>query len=138
MVQRVQSDLAVAGSFADFLHRSNAVFRTSHTQETERKLHRHHHHHHHKNMKHVEASGNMHEHVVTPDSIHLDQLENGDIQLQQLKTAGDIGVNSTTVEIGDQDDTHISESTGVTSTALVKGELILDDDGEEEPELHAL
>lgn len=33
MVHRVQSDLAVAGSFADFLHRSNTVFRSSQSRE---------------------------------------------------------------------------------------------------------
>ena len=33
MTHRVQLDLAVAGSFADFLHRSNVVFRSSHSTQ---------------------------------------------------------------------------------------------------------
>lgn len=33
MTYRVQLDLAVAGSFADFLHRSNVVFRSSHSTQ---------------------------------------------------------------------------------------------------------
>jgi hypothetical protein len=33
MTHRVQLDLAVAGTFADFLHRSNVVFRSSHSTQ---------------------------------------------------------------------------------------------------------
>jgi len=52
MVHRVQSDLAVAGSFADFLHRSNAVFRTSHQSEQHRPPSHHHQHAHHQHAHH--------------------------------------------------------------------------------------
>lgn len=125
MVHRVQSDLAVAGSFADFLHRSNTVFRTSTsvTKEVEQKsLHAH-------TRRHKPRAGSQESvHVTsqTRDEVQLSQLENGNLQVQSVS----------------HDDIELTEAettvTGATSTALVKSELYLDSDGDEVAETHAL
>ena len=104
MVHRVQSDLAVAGSFADFLYRSNAVFRTSHAHDegkpgaapkrrrshTKDKASNHYHQHHQHHQ--------YHQHHVSPDDIQLEQLESGE---QREKLTEDTGKKQQQEELKD-------------------------------------
>ena len=71
MVQRVQSDLSVAGSFADFLHRSNAVFRSSQQHPHDPKKHK------------VVTPVVRREEYKSPadislEDVHLENIENGE------------------------------------------------------------
>jgi len=150
MVHRVQSDLAVAGSFADFLHRSNAVFRTSATKEGERKsMHAHAHTHQYKPS--AQSQESVQTTSVTRDEVQISQMENGDLQVQAVshdditlvsqKQEGHEGVDRVVEERREEQAEVVSTVSTVpeaTSTALVKGELKLDSDGDEMPEMHAL
>mmetsp|Transcript_571 Transcript_571/g.998 ORF Transcript_571/g.998 Transcript_571/m.998 type:complete len:402 (-) Transcript_571:330-1535(-) len=153
MVHRVQSDLAVAGSFADFLHRSNAVFRTSATKEGERKsMHAHAHTHQYKPS--AQSQESVQTTSVTRDEVQISQMENGDLQVQAVSHdditlvsqeqeghEGTEGVDRVVEERREEQAEVVSTVSTVpeaTSTALVKGELKLDSDGDEMPEMHAL
>ena len=150
MVHRVQSDLAVAGSFADFLHRSNAVFRTSQpSQRKEQEL--------------PPPQKKRNQHNVAPDDIHLEQLENGVEQgvveskdkdkkeEEEEEEEEEEGKVDPMVEGGGMEKkAQGGERQGIGSTALVKSDrsLIAREEGEAvdlyiddmdgEPELHAL
>lgn len=149
MVHRVQSDLAVAGSFADFLHRSNAVFRTSQVSGHHLPAHVPRHSKTHTQKKRPSQEGKVlraqaqaqtqGDGFVSPGDIQLEQLENGakgsadeEKELKEIETKEENGsVGPATLTEG--------------STALVKSNrnLVKPDDevnlyDEKEPELHAL
>jgi hypothetical protein len=155
MVHRVQSDLGVAGSFADFLHRSNSVFRTSSTSRAP--IDHHHQKPHRQQHTHRKKSEQQY---VSPGDIHLEEnLQNGVVvklstetqaQARDDEEAGMLSnIKPTGSGAGSSDGTDTGRSSGSGSerdvkkalekTALVTSHTKLDyrnDDGE--PELHAL
>lgn len=89
MTYRVQLDLAVAGSFADFLHRSNVVFRSSQTtlppSHTSSTTHHSHVHHHHPHPHHKQSQDKGDYSLVAVQQREI-SLNGGDIEMNSKPT----------------------------------------------------